>query len=335
MRERFIRAARGKRTDRPPVWMMRQAGRYLPEYREIRSEYTFVEAISTPEIATEITLQPWERFKPDGVVMYSDILTALEPLGITYHIESGVGPVIDDPITAPAAIPASHEPIENELDYVGALLRSLSDILGNQAAVLGFVGGPFTIAAYAVEGSPTRSFMGLRRFRTAHPDAFETLLHRIGDVLVEFVRYQERHGADAIQLFDTYAGLLDKTSYEEYLLPVQRRILDATDCPTIMFARNMGGRLDLLDASGADVVGLDWTVEMASAREILGDTPVQGNLDPAVLYGDTATIQKETAAIIDAAGDHGHILNLGHGIDKNTPIDGVETFFETAKSVER
>ena len=335
MRERFIRAAEGKKTDRPPVWMMRQAGRYLPEYREIRQEYSFVEAISTPSIATEITLQPWKRFKPDGVVMYSDILTALEPLGITYHIESGVGPVIDEPIATPEDIPREHSPVSNDLGYVGELLKRLKERVGEQAAVLGFVGGPFTIAAYAVEGSPTRNFMGVRRFRTAHPDAFTELLSSIGDVLVDFVRYQEQHGADAIQLFDTYAGLLDRRAYEEHLLPIQQRILDATACPTIMFARNMGGRLDLLEATGADVIGLDWTVGMESARAVLGETPVQGNLDPALLYADTKTIREETTAVIEAAGDAGHILNLGHGVDKQTPVEGVKTFFETAQSIER
>ena len=335
MKELFLRAARGEWTERPPVWMMRQAGRYLPEYRELREEYTFLEAISTPDVAAEITLQPWRRFRPDGVVMYSDILTVLEPLGFDYHLESGVGPVVENPVESAEDTRRERGDVEEELWYVGELLDRLTDELGEEAAVLGFAGGPFTLSAYVCEGTPSRSFTAVRRLRAEDPEAFRRLLRAFTDVLVDYVTYQERRGADAIQLFDTYAGLLTPADYREFLLPLHREVLEAVDVPTIVYVRNVSGNLDVLADSGADVVGLDWTVEMADAREQLGDQPVQGNLDPATLFADPATIRKRTHEVIDAAGDSGHILNLGHGLDRNTPVEGVEAFFEAAKSIER
>lgn len=332
MRDRFLAAANGERTDQPPVWMMRQAGRYLPEYREIRETHSFLEAISTPEIAVEISLQPWERFEPDGVVMYSDILTALEPLGLSYHLESGVGPVIENPVESPADVERPRFNIESTIDYVGTVLKQLQEHLAGAAAVIGFVGGPFTLAAYAIEGQPSKSYMTVRQFLSRHPDAFAVLLEQFTAVLEDFVQYQADHGADVIQLFDTYAGLLPPQVYREVLLPCHQQVIAAAPVPTIIFARNMGGRLDLLEESGADVISLDWTVDMSDSRDHLGDRPVQGNLDPATLFASPDVIQRRTREVLEAAGDTGHILNLGHGIDKATPIEGVEAFFQAARS---
>lgn len=315
--------------------MMRQAGRYLPEYRAIREEYTFLEAISTPAIAEEISLQPYERFRPDGVVMYSDILTALEPLGFAYHLESGVGPIVEEPVREPADTDRPRTPVAETLDYVGELLERLSTAVGSEAAVIGFVGGPFTLAAYAVQGRPSKSYMRLRRLLAESPAAADRLLASIGDVLEEFVAYQVAHGADVIQLFDTYAALLPPEAYRETVLPIQRRVLDAADVPTIVFVRHMAGHLDLLAESGADVVGLDWTVPIGAARDQLGDGPVQGNLDPAALFGSPETVRERTDAVIEAAGDRGHILNLGHGVHRETPVENVAAFFETARSISR
>ncbi|MFB6068764.1 MAG: uroporphyrinogen decarboxylase [Halobacterium sp.] len=335
MRELFLDAARGNYTERPPVWLMRQAGRYLPEYREVRSDYSFLEAIKTPEIAERISLQPWERFRPDGVVMYSDILTVLEPLGFDYHIESGVGPVVENPVSGPADVDRAHGPVAEELDYVGELLARLGDTLGDAAALIGFAGGPFTLSSYVVAGGPSRSHMELRRFRARHPDAFRTLLDSFAAVVEDYLQYQVDMGADVVQLFDTYAGVLSPADYREFVLPRHRRILDAVDVPTIVFARDMGGHLDVLAESGADVVGLDWTVDMADAREELGERPVQGNLDPAHLYGDPPFVRERTREIVEKAGPRGHVLNLGHGVDKDTPVESVEAFVETAKGIER
>jgi uroporphyrinogen decarboxylase len=334
MSDLLVRAARGERTERPPVWLMRQAGRYIPEYREIREDYTFREAIETPEVAERITLLPWERFEPDGLVMYSDILTVLEPLGFDYHIESGVGPVVENPVFDPEDVPTEAGDVREQLDFVGALLDRLQDSVGDRTSVVGFAGGPYTLASYVVGDEPS-SRKPLRRFRANHPEAFVALLEAFTRVVEEYVQYQVDRGADVVQVFDTWAGVLTPADYREFLLPLHQRIFDAIDVPSIVFARNAGGKLDLLAESGADVVSLDWTVDMVDAREQLGDTPVQGNLDPSYLLGDEDFVREKTREVIEKAGDTGHILNLGHGIDRNTPVENAKAFVETAKNVER
>jgi uroporphyrinogen decarboxylase len=329
MKDLFLRAARGERTERPPVWLMRQAGRYLPEYREVREEYTFREAISTPEVAERVSVQPYERFAPDGVVMYSDILVTLEPLGFEYRIESGVGPVVENPVETAEDAERERRDVREELDYVGELLGRLSARLGEDAATVGFAGGPFTVASYVFDGGRDEA----RRFRARHPDAFADLLEAFADVTEEYLRFQEESGADVVQLFDTWAGELSPEDYREYVLPHHRRLFDSVDVPAILFVRNPN--LGLVSEAGADVVSLDWTVDMAEAREELGDTPVQGNLDPARLFGTPESVRRETERVIEKAGEAGHILNLGHGVMRNTPVKNVEEFVETAKRVER
>jgi uroporphyrinogen decarboxylase len=328
----LVRAARGERIERPPVWLMRQAGRHIPEYREIRDDYSFLEAIKTPEVAAEITMLPWEYYEPDGIVMFSDILTVLEPLGFSYHIESGVGPVVENPVQGPADTDRTHGDVRAELDYVAALLDRLDEQVGDQTALIGFAGGPFTLASYAVAGEPSKTDMPLRKLRATHPDAFRRLLASFADVVREYLELQIDHGADVVQLFDTYAGALSPADYREFLLPLHREILADLSAPSIVFVRRMNGRLDLLAETGADVVGLDWTVDMATAREELGDRPVQGNLDPSYLFGDPEFVREKTREVIEAAGPAGHILNLGHGVNKDTPVESVEAFVETAKS---
>jgi len=334
MEQLLVRAARGKRTERPPVWLMRQAGRHIPEYREIREQYSFLEAIKTPEVAAEITLLPWEYYRPDGLVMFSDILTVLEPLGFDYHVESGVGPVVENPVSGPEDVDREHGDVAEELAYVGELLDVLDGRVGDQTALIGFAGGPFTLASYAVAGEPSRTDMPLRKLRARHPEAFRTLLAAFADVVREYLAFQIDHGADVVQLFDTYAGELSRADYREFLLPLHRRILADLDAPSIAFVRRMNGRLDLLAETGADVIGLDWTVDIGRARETLGDRPVQGNLDSSHLFGDPAFVREQTRDVIEAAGPRGHILNLGHGVDKDTPVESVEAFVETAKQFE-
>ena len=328
----LVRAARGEQTERPPVWMMRQAGRYIPEYRRLRREYTFKEAIMDPTIAERITLLPWDRFRPDGVVMFSDILTVVEPLGFEYHIKQGVGPVIENPVEGPDAVDREYGPVDEELGYVGELLRRLQASVGDETNIIGFSGGPFTLASYVVAGGPSRHHHELRAFRSRHPDAFDTLLRRFADIITEYLTYQVEAGADIVQLFDTYAGILSPADYREFILPLHKRILRDIAAPSIIFVRNPGGKLELLEASGADVVGLDWTVDMETAQEQLGDTPVQGNLDPSYLRGSKDLVRTKTRDVIEAAGNQGHILNLGHGIHKDTPVENVRTFVETARN---
>lgn len=331
MRDLLLRAAAGKQTRRPPVWLMRQAGRHLPEYREIRSNYSFREAIETPDVAVEISLQPWERYRPDGVVVFSDILTALLPLGFDYEIESGVGPVIDDPLTTPAMVPTRYDPIDESLGFLRETLTRLKEELDNQAAVIGFAGGPFTLASYLIAGKSTRSQFPARRFLAEHPGAFSDLIDILTDLVIDHLQFQIASGADVVQLFDTYAGILPPARYEQYILPAHQRIFSALDAPSIVFVRNMAGNLEFLSRGGADVIGLDWTCDLSTARDELGDHPVQGNLDPATLFCPPETIADRTTELIEHGGNQGHIVNLGHGVNKNTPISGVETFVSTVK----
>ena len=331
MENLLVRAARGERTERPPVWLMRQAGRHIPEYREIRDAHSFLEAIKTPEVAAEITLLPWEYYRPDGLVMFSDILTVLEPLGFDYRIESGVGPVVENPVSGPDDVDREPGDVAEEISYVGELLDRLDERVGNETALIGFAGGPFTLASYAVAGEPSRTHLPLRELRARHPEAFRTLLAAFADVVREYLQFQIDHGADIVQLFDTYAATLSPADYREFLLPLHRRILADLDAPSIVFVRRMNGRLEQLEATGADVIGLDWTVELGQARQRLGDRPVQGNLDPSYLFGDPSFVRERTRELIEAAGPRGHILNLGHGVDKDTPVESVEAFVETAK----
>lgn len=331
----LTRAARGEWTERPPVWLMRQAGRHIPEYREIRSRVSFREAVETPDIAARITMLPWELYEPDGLVIFSDILTALEPLGFNYRIEEGVGPVIENPIEGPGDVKLEPTPVTEELEFVGDLLDTVSVRVTEEVALIGFAGGPFTLASYIVAGGVSHRHTPIRKFRVRHPDAFDTLLSTIADVVRQSLEYQIEHGADVVQLFDTYASILTPADYERFVLPLHREILEGLDVPSIVFVRNMGGRLDMLESTGADVVSLDWTVDMAAARAELGETPVQGNLDPQYLFGDPESIEQRTRELVDAAGASGHILNLGHGVDKETPVEHVRRFVETAKSISR
>lgn len=337
MNDLLVRAARGERTERPPVWMMRQAGRHIPEYRRIREQYSFTEAIEDPAVAERITLLPWELYRPDGVVMFSDILTVVEPLGFSYRIEPGVGPVVEDPVTEPGDVEREVGDVETELDYVGKLLGRLQDSVGEKTAIIGFAGGPFTLASYVVgeAGERDRDHTHLRQFRASHPDAFRRLLSAFASVTREYLQFQAASGADVLQLFDTWAGLLTPDDYREFVQPLHREILAGLDVPSIVFARYPGGKLDLLADSGADVVGLDWTVDVADARAELGEMPVQGNLDPAYLLGGESLVREETRRVIEKAGEAGHILNLGHGVPRDAPVENVKAFFETAREMER
>lgn len=331
MHELFARALRGERTERPPVWLMRQAGRYLPRYRELRADRSFREAVTDPAIAEEISLLPYDRFGVDAVVMFADILEILAPLGIEYRVESGVGPVIEDTVKTREDVPTSVAPMADSLEHVGDLLGRLRASLGDDATTIGFAGGPFTVGSYLVAGEPTRSHRPIRRLRVADPETWTALLDAITEATVEYLRYQEAAGAEVIQLFETYAGHLSPAAYRDSLLDRHREILDAVDVPTIVFARGMGGHLEDLAATSATAVSLDWTVELPAAREALGPAvPVQGNLDPAELLGSRQRVVDMTEALIDAGSRRGHILNLGHGVLAETPPENVAAFVETA-----
>lgn len=327
MKDLLIDAAQGKETERPPVWLMRQAGRYLPEYRKIRENYSFKEAVQTPEIAEKISLLPWREFNVDGVIIFSDILIALETVGFEYKLGEN-GPVIDSPIQGPEDMNLKKGNVKEKIQYVGELTERVSDSVGNEAGVIGFAGGPYTLALYAIEGSDK---MKTRSFMLKYPDAFYRLLEKLSEVVTEILKFQEEHGADIVQLFDTWSGLLSPDDYRDFVLPMQRKIVENIDVPSILFTRNSGGKLDILSETGADVISVDWTVDISKVREEISEKSIQGNLDPAYLLGNKKRVREKTESIINKAKGKGHILNLGHGVPKDAKVENVRTFVETAK----
>lgn len=339
----LLRAARNQPLDRPPVWMMRQAGRYMKVYRDLRDKYpSFRERSENADLAIEISLQPWRAFKPDGVIMFSDILTPLPGMGIPFDIVESKGPIIDPPIRSREQIDQVHalDP-DASLPYVRTILQTLRQEVGNQAAVLGFVGAPWTLAAYAVEGKTSKSYTKIKGMAFSEPEMLHVLLSKLADNIAAYVRYQIDCGAQVVQMFDSWAGHLSPIDYRTFALPYQQRVVQQVkathpDTPLILYISGSAGVLELMAESGVDIVSVDWTVDMADARRRLGpDIGVQGNVDPALLFGSKELIRDRILDTIKKAGNRGHILNLGHGILPGTPEENAAYFFETAKQVDK
>ncbi|MFP4124657.1 MAG: uroporphyrinogen decarboxylase [Coleofasciculus sp.] len=338
----LLRAARGEKLERPPVWMMRQAGRYMKAYRDLRDKYpSFRERSEIPEIAIEISLQPWKVFRPDGVILFSDILTPLPGVGIPFDIVESKGPIIDPPIRSQAQIDGLH-PLELEkLTFVGEILQALRQEVGNEAAVLGFVGAPWTLAAYAIEGKSSKNYSIIKGMAFSQPAMLHEFLGKIADAIAVYVRYQIDNGAQVVQLFDSWAGQLSPQDYDTFALPYQQRVVEQVkathpDTPLILYISGSAGILERMGKSGVDIISVDWTVDMAEARQRLGyKMNVQGNMDPGVLFGSQEFIRDRILDTIRKAGNRGHIFNLGHGVLPGTPEDNVRFFFETAKQVDQ
>lgn len=339
----LLRAARGEKLDRPPVWMMRQAGRYMKAYRDLREKYpSFRERSEIPEVAVEVSLQPWRAFQPDGVILFSDIVTPLPGLGIEMDIAEGKGPIIDPPIRTQAQVDALR-PLEPEesLPFIRTILQTLRQEVGNQSTVLGFVGAPWTLAAYAVEGKGSKTYSIIKGMAFSDPAILHQLLGKLADAIAVYARYQIDSGAQVVQMFDSWAGQLSPQDYATFALPYQQRVFQQVkathpDTPLILLVTGSAGVLEQMSLSGADIISVDWTVDMADARRRLGaDMKVQGNIDPGVLYGSKAFIRDRILDTIRKAGNRGHILNLGHGILPNTPEENAAFFFETAKQADQ
>ena len=335
----LLRAARGEELDRPPVWMMRQAGRYMKAYRDLREKYpSFRERSEIPEVAIEISLQPWRAFQPDGVILFSDIVTPLPALGIEMDIAEGKGPIIESPIRSQQQVDNLH-PLEPEefLPFIKEILQALRQEVGNKSTVLGFVGAPWTLAAYAVEGKGSKTYSVIKGMAFSDPTMLHQLLGKLADAIAVYVRYQIDCGAQVVQMFDSWAGQLSPQDYETFALPYQKRVVNQVkqthpDTPLILLVSGSAGVLERMGKCGVDIVSVDWTVDMADARARLGkDVKVQGNLDPGVLFGSKGFIRDRIYDTVRKAGNRGHILNLGHGVLPNTPEENVAFFFETAK----
>jgi uroporphyrinogen decarboxylase len=339
----LLRAARGEALDRPPVWMMRQAGRYMKAYRDLREKYpSFRDRSEIPEVAIEISLQPWRAFKPDGVIMFSDIVTPLPGMGIDMDIAEGKGPIITDPIRSQAQVDALRtlEPGES-LPFIKPILQALRQEVGNASTVLGFVGAPWTLAAYAVEGKGSKTYSVIKNMAFSDPTILHQFLSKLADSIAIYIRHQIDCGAQVVQMFDSWAGQLSPQDYDTFALPYQQQVVrqvKAThpDTPLILLVSGSAGVLERMGRSGVDIVTVDWSVDMADARKRLGfDIGVQGNLDPGVLFGSKAFIRDRILDTIHKAGNRGHILNLGHGILPTTPEENAAYFFETAKQADQ
>ena len=336
----LLRAARGEVLDRPPVWMMRQAGRYMKEYRDLRDKYpSFRDRSENPELAIEISLQPFRAFGPDGVIMFSDILTPLPGIGIPFDIIEHRGPVIDPPIRSQEQI-NKLQPLEPEskLPFIREILQTLRREVGDRATVLGFVGAPWTLAAYAIEGKSSKDYTIIKSMAFSEPAMLHQFLEKLADAIAVYLRYQIDCGAQVVQMFDSWAGQLSPQDFETFALPYQQRVVQQVkathpDTPMILYINGSAGILELMAKTGVDIVSVDWTVDMAVARQRLGgNIGVQGNLDPCVLFGSKDFIRDRIFDTVRKAGKGGHILNLGHGVLQNTPEENVAFFFETAKS---
>jgi uroporphyrinogen decarboxylase len=327
----LVRAARREPVERTPVWFMRQAGRSLPEYRAIREQHSFWEVAHTPELCAEVTLQPVRRHGVDAAVMFADIMTPVLGMGLDVDLVEGVGPVIADPVRTIADVERLRLPDPDEA--FAPLLEAIRIVRGELApeqAVVGFCGGPFTVAGYLVEGKPSREFATVKALMYSEPDVWRALMEKLADCFAGYVAAQVRAGADVVQLFDSWVGALSPADYEEFVAPWSARILAAVDVPTIHFGTGASTLLPAMARAGGDVIGLDWRIALDDGWALVGEERgVQGNLDPAVLLGPWERVETAARDVLARAGGRaGHIFNLGHGVLPRTEPDVVSRLAE-------
>lgn len=333
---RFIDACRGHEVDTTPVWIMRQAGRYLPEYRELRTKAEFIEMYRTPSLAVEATLQPMRRFDLDAAILFSDILTLLEPLGV--DLEFIPHPKIANPIRDRSAMARLKTPdVNRDLAFVFEAVAKIRATLPADKALIGFAGAPFTMATYMVEGNGSKEFLEPRTWMYRDPTGFSELLDRLVSATVPYLAGQIRAGADAVQIFDSWAGLLPPPEYEKFALEPVRRIVEQLKplgVPIIYFVNGVAPFLNVVRQSSADVIGVDYRIDLGAAIAALGnDVVVQGNLDPAALLGPLDVLGEKVSSIVKAGMKaRGHIFNLGHGITRFTDPDSVAFLVERVHS---
>jgi uroporphyrinogen decarboxylase len=324
----FLAACRRASTDVTPVWLMRQAGRYLPEYRAIRARLGFLELCKTPEAAAEVTCLPVDRLGVDAAILFADILLIAEPLGVGLEFVQGDGPIIRRPVRAgPDVDRLVERPPAETVPFVFETVRRARRALDGRVPLIGFAGGPFTVASYLVEGGASRDYLHTKRLMYADPGAWHALLGLLARTTAAYLAGQIAAGAQAVQLFDSWLGTLAPGDYREFVLPHTRAVIEALapGVPVIHFGTGTTGLLEAMRAAGGDVIGLDWRVDLGQARARLGpDVAVQGNLDPAALFAPLPEIRRRVAAILRQAGGRpGHVFNLGHGVLPETPVDHV------------
>jgi len=335
----MVRASRGEEVERAPCWMMRQAGRYQAAYRDLAKRHpSFRERSETTDLICEISLQPWESFKPDGVILFSDILTPLPALGMPFEIDDNKGPIIENPIREMADVQRLHALDLDQVSFVRESLQILRSTVDRQAAVLGFVGSPWTLATYLIEGGSTPLYKKIKSMTASAPDVLAALLQHLAVQIAEYMCFQIEAGADCVQLFDSWGGQLPPTQWDKWSRPYLEHIIREVkqrhpETPVTLYANGSGGLLERMGQTGADVIGLDWNVDMADARRRLGPKmSVQGNVDPVILFAQHDAITAAVQDVLRKAGPRGHILNLGHGVVVGTPEEAVRHMFDLSKN---
>lgn len=332
---RFLRACRQEPVDATPIWLMRQAGRYMAEYRALREQHTILEIIKSPELACEVTMQPIEAFDLDAAIIFADILPPLEGMGLELEFVKGEGPVLHNPVRTAADVAALRvPPPEENLPFTLEAIRlARAELDPRGIPLIGFSGAPFTLAAYAVEGGGSRNHAEVKGLMMAEPAAWRQLMEKLAEVVGHYLLAQAQAGAQALQLFDSWAGALSPADYRQYVQPYSRRALEIAaqaGVPLIHFGTGTSGMLGDIRDAGGDVIGVDWRIDLDAAWKLLGDdTATQGNLDPIALLAPWPALEERARDVLDrAAGRPGHIFNLGHGILPPTPVENVKRLAE-------
>ena len=329
----FLKACRREQTSRPPIWLMRQAGRYQKGYRAIREKYSLVDICKIPEVCAEVTLLPIQQFGFDAAIIFSDIMIPLEPMGINFEYKPGVGPVIENPIRSVHDVDQlTGLDFSKDLQYTGKSLN----ILKNELTIpcIGFVGAPFTLASYMLEGGPSKNYSWLKSFIYKESKVWHLLMDKLVENMAKYLLFQVENGAMVLQIFDSWVGILSQEDYKEYVFPhmwkMVEKIKSGTNVPIILFGTNSSHLLGDMKATGADVIGIDWKTKMSAAwKEMNYEVAVQGNLDPTLLFADWSLIENRTRALLDSMPDRpGFIFNLGHGILPKTPEENVKSLVE-------
>jgi len=331
----FLRALKGEIVDRPPVWMMRQAGRFLPEFMAIRDKYDFFTRCQTPELASEITVQPIRRFGMDAAILFSDILVIPQAMNIPFEMKEGLGPYLPNPIRSQKDVDETIVPnIDETLGYVMDAIKLTKEMLNNEIPLIGFAGSPWTILCYCVQGQGSKTFDKAKEFCFTQPIAAHTLLQKITDTTIAYLKEKVKAGVDVVQIFDSWGGMLSPTDYQEFSWKYIKQIIDALkdDAPVIAFAKGCWYALEDMSNSNVSALGVDWTITPQIARKLTGNkVTLQGNLDPTRLLSPPKEIKKLVTKMIDDFGKDKYIVNLGHGILPNIPLDNAKAFIDAVK----
>jgi len=335
----FLDACKCRPTTITPVWLMRQAGRYLSEYREIREKYSFIEMCKTPDVAVEVTLQPVELLGVDAAIIFADIMLPLEGMGVDFEFSEGGGPVIRSPVGSTQDVQKLRVAQAQEaVPYLLEAIKSARERLRDRVPLIGFSGAPFTLASYLIEGGQSRNWLATKKFMYTEPSAWHSLMEKLTDTLVSCLKEQAKAGAQALQVFDSWVGCLSPLDYDRFVMPHSKRLFDSIkdlDAPAIHFGTDTATLIERIRDAGGDVIGVDWRIPIDEARERIGyDRAIQGNLDPAVLFAPLDIIREKVLDILNRAGSRpGHIFNLGHGVLPGTPPDNVKAMIDMVHEI--